>query len=102
MEKNTKPQNPKSTANLGIIDSSNKQTKSPYRWNAGQFTIILILGLAKTRQPLKSTFTSMLTVAKTSGCGYNLELEQTLCQYSFYGWGKTKLNYTSSSVDQHH
>lgn len=23
MEKNTKPQNPKSTANLGIIDSSN-------------------------------------------------------------------------------
>jgi len=28
MEKNTKPQNPKSTANLGIIDISNKQ-KNP-------------------------------------------------------------------------
>lgn len=32
MEKNTKPQNPKSTANLGIIDTSNvNKQKTLYR-----------------------------------------------------------------------
>lgn len=59
IEKNTKSQNHKSATNLGIID-------------------ILVLDLSRNRQPLKSTFTSMITAGKASRCSHNQELDQTL------------------------